>query len=88
MADDLMSLIRQGKLEIGATLSHRGRSTRSNDATATVTAGGLRMNGRVFSSPSGAAKANTGRRVNGWTYWHLPDGKPLDSLRADGPHST
>jgi len=34
-------------------------------------------------TPSGAAKAHTGKPVDGWLYWRLPDGKPLSSLRPD-----
>ncbi len=89
MAEDLISLISSGKLRVGTTLLHRGRpgrSThpgRSTDATATVVEEGLRMRGRIFSTPSGAAKAITGKPVDGWIFWHLPDGAPLDSLRSD-----
>ena len=77
-----MSLIRSGKLRLGVTVLHRGRSGRGTDATATVVEQGLRMRGRIFSTPSGAARAITGKPVDGWIFWRLPDGGPLDSLRS------
>ena len=83
MAEDLISLIRSGKLRVGTILLHRGRSGGYTDATATVVEGGLRMGGRIFSTPSGAARAITGKPVDGWIFWRMPDGDPLDSLRSD-----
>lgn len=60
MADDLASLIQSGRLPKGTTLFHKGR--RGNlDVTATVTEEGILTRGRVYSSPSGAAKAYTGK---------------------------
>ncbi|MFF0674205.1 DUF4357 domain-containing protein [Streptomyces tendae] len=36
-----------------------------------------------FPSPSKAAEAITGNVINGWTLWHLPDGRTLDDLRRE-----
>ena len=83
MADDLISLIRSGKLKVGTTVLHRGRPRSGNDATATVVEDGLRMSGRTFATPSAAAKAVTGKPVDGWIFWRLPSGEPLDVLRSD-----
>jgi Restriction Enzyme Adenine Methylase Associated len=83
MADDLVSLISSGRLPVGVKLSHRGRPAELQDITATVTELGLRAKGHVYSTPSGAAKAYTGKPVDGWIYWRLPNGEPLDSLRSD-----
>jgi len=81
MADDLKSLIQSGRLPVGLKLVHRPRG--QAEVTATVTEQGLKVKGRPYSTPSGAAKAYTGKPVDGWLYWRLPDGKPLDSLRPD-----
>jgi hypothetical protein len=39
------------------------------------------MGGRNFATPSAAAKEVTGKPVDGWLFWKLPDGRSLDSLR-------
>ena len=83
MADDLASLIRSGRLPVGLKLVHRSRGGRWAEATATVSKLGLLVNGLMYSTPSGAARVYTGKPVDGWLYWRLPDGKPLDSLRSD-----
>ena len=83
MADDLISLIRSGRVPVGLKLVHPNRPHRSEDVTVIVTELGLRVRGRVFATPSGAAKVYTGKPVDGWTYWRLPDGRRLDSLRSD-----
>jgi len=87
MAEDLISLIRSGRLRVGTILLHRGRSGRSTSATATVVERGLQMRGQTFSTPSGAARAITGKPVDGWIFWRLPDGARLDSLRSDRDRS-
>jgi Restriction Enzyme Adenine Methylase Associated len=83
MPEALITLIRSGKLQVGTTQLHRGRSSSGKDATATVVEEGLRMRGRTFTTPSAAAKAITGKPVDGWIFWRLLDGDPLDSLRSD-----
>lgn len=34
---------------------------------------GYRVGRSVFTSPSAAAKAITGRETNGWVFWHLEE---------------
>jgi hypothetical protein len=50
--------------------------------TARVVEDGIRLGGHTYSSPSAAAKAITGRPVDGWIFWKLPSGKPLTTLRT------
>lgn len=83
MSEDLVTLIRSGKMQAGTTLLHGGRSSSGKDATATVVEEGLRMRGRTFTTPSAAAKAITGKPADGWMFWRLLDGDPIDSLRSD-----
>jgi hypothetical protein len=81
-SDELLALICHGKLAVGATLLHRGRGDQPKDATATVVSEGLRMKGKVYATPSAAARAVTHKPVDGWLFWKLPDGQPLASLRT------
>jgi hypothetical protein len=37
--------------------------------------GRIRFNGRLYDSPSAAARAAAGRRKNGWAFWHYRDRK-------------
>jgi hypothetical protein len=80
--DELLALIRQGKLAVSTTLLHRGRGDHSKDATATVVPEGLRMKGKVYPTPSAAARTVTHKPVDGWLFWRLPNGEPLGSLRT------
>lgn len=80
MTEDLMSLITSGKLPTGTILRHSGRRY---SGRATVAEDGIRLWGRTYSTPSGAARAITQREVDGWLFWKLPSGEPLSSLRAN-----
>lgn len=42
----------------------------------------LSIDGRVFDTPSGAAKHVRGVATNGWSFWRLPDGRRLRDVRA------
>jgi Restriction Enzyme Adenine Methylase Associated len=75
----LLSLLDEGKLRTGTMLRHQGR--RHKAITATVLYAGIEVRGQVFKSPSGAARSITGKPVDGWNFWKLPDGRPLASLR-------
>ncbi len=44
--------------------------------------GRIRLDGRVFGSPSGAGHHVRKRATNGWYFWGLPDGRRLRDLRA------
>ncbi len=78
-----MSLIMSGKLPSGTELHHQGRRYVARTVTATVAKDGIRFGGQTYLSPSGAARAITGRPVNGWVFWKLPSGKPLGTLRTN-----
>ena len=81
MAEDLLSLIMSGKLPSGTTLHHQGRQY---SGRATVTENGLRVGGRIYETPTGAAKAITNNReVDGWIFWKLPSGARLGTLRTE-----
>jgi hypothetical protein len=82
MAENLLSLIASGKLSSGTQLHHEARKRAELTVTATVTNNGILFRGRTFTSPSGAARAVTGRPVDGWLFWRLPSGEQLGTLRA------
>jgi Restriction Enzyme Adenine Methylase Associated len=81
MAEDLLTLISAGQLPEGTVLHHRGRDQARN-VKATVVSGGIRFEGAVYPTPSGAAKVVTGAPVDGWAFWKLPNGERLDTLRS------
>jgi hypothetical protein len=82
MPDHLLELIRTGRLRAGTKLHHRSRRHAERNVEATVVSGGIKLRGRVFDSPSGAARFITGAPVDGWTFWRLPDGSYLNELRT------
>jgi hypothetical protein len=55
MVHDLGSLIKDGKLKIGATLFHLSQAHGVRDATATVIADGLLMNRQTYLTPTPSA---------------------------------
>jgi len=77
--DELRDLILHGRLKIGTALTHPGRAY--PDAHAIVVEGGIKVRNSVYTTPSAAARAITGRPVDGWGFWRLPNGERLDSLR-------
>ena len=83
MAENLLSLIASGRLPSGTKLYHQGRLRPERTVTATVTKNGIDFGGRTYISPSAAARTITDRPVDGWLFWKLPSGKPLDTLRAE-----
>jgi hypothetical protein len=80
--DDLADLIAAGALTVGTTLHHHGRSAARRHVTATVVDAGLRYGDRIYRTPSAAARAITGRPVDGWHFWKLPTGERLQDLRT------
>ena len=42
--------------------------------------GTIRYGARVFDTPTAAASSAVGRRVNGWSFWHIRDKKTRDWL--------
>jgi hypothetical protein len=79
--ETLEALVREGKLQVGTELHHSGRLYPDRSITATVVKDGIRLRGQVFPTPSAAAQEVTGNSVNGWLFWHLPDGTNLGALR-------
>ena len=78
----LIELIALGRLKRGTVLYHKARVRHpERNVTATVTDGGLMVGGRVFSTPSAAARFITKKPVDGWMFWRLPSGEALGSLR-------
>lgn len=81
----LADLMQAGLLEAGAVLSfHQRRANRSGRAVVTPD-GQLVVDGYAtpYPSPSKAAEAVTGNVINGWTLWHVEDGRTLDVLRRE-----
>lgn len=77
----LHHLIDAGLISPGTVLS--GTAAGSIDARAVVTDNGhLKVDGRVYETPSGAAAA-AGKNTNGWYFWALPDGRRLRDLRVE-----
>ncbi|WP_373873362.1 restriction system modified-DNA reader domain-containing protein [Actinoplanes derwentensis] len=78
---ELDALVRAGLLDVGEELiwERRGASHRA----VVVSGGALQLaDGRIFESPSGAARALAGYEVNGWRNWaRARDGVRLASLR-------
>jgi site-specific DNA-methyltransferase (adenine-specific) len=86
MADDLLTLIRTGKLPSGITLRHSFRRVAKGDVTSTVVDDGIRVRGRTYKTPSAAARAITQTPVDGWLFWKLPTGESLGTLRTEVRH--
>ncbi|MGW7468634.1 restriction system modified-DNA reader domain-containing protein [Streptomyces xantholiticus] len=81
----LAGIMKAGLLEPGTVLTfHQPRVNRKGRAVVTAD-GQLIVNGHSspFPSPSKAAGAVTGNFINGWTLWHLPDGRTLDEVRDE-----
>lgn len=68
---------------MGTKLSHPSRLHKDREVTASVNRQGIAVRGRTYATPSAAAKAVTGKPVDGWHFWKLPDGQPLDKLRTE-----
>ena len=76
----LKDVVVAGLLEPGTVL--RARPGSWGDAQCTVLpSGDLQLDGKTFSSPSGAAQRIRKGSTNGWLFWELPDGRQLTDLR-------
>ena len=82
MTENLLGLITSGKLPSGTALHHKDRRRGAPTVTATVAENGIRFGGRIYTTPSAAARAITHRPVDGWIFWKLPSGEPLSTLRT------
>lgn len=76
---ELADLINAGLVEPGATLYPRRKSDTGRTATV-LPDGALDVEGKRFSTPSGAARHMTGKSANGWWYF-LVDPASRRSLR-------
>ena len=78
----LLPLIQAGLLQPSSTVTWRRRGGRV--ITATVQADGslTTSDGKTHRTPSGAARHFTGKPIDGWHAWALPDGRRLSDLRA------
>lgn len=73
-------LVAAGLLEPGTVLRPKGGS----DVVARVTENALiEVGGKIFETPSAAARHVRGSGTNGWWYWHLEDGRRLKDVRAE-----
>ncbi len=81
--EELVGLIASGRLAVGVTLFHQARRHPDRNVTATVVKECLRVRSKVYGMPSAAARAITGKPVDGWAFWRLPNGQRLDSLCPD-----
>jgi Restriction Enzyme Adenine Methylase Associated len=79
----LTDLIAAGRLPVGTEVYHQARRHADRAVVGRVQAGGIEVNGTVYASPSGAARAVSGTTAeNGWTWWRVRStGKVLAELR-------
>ncbi|WP_344145792.1 GmrSD restriction endonuclease domain-containing protein [Nocardioides koreensis] len=78
----LKDLVVAGILIPGTLL--RARAGAWGHAECTVMANGdLQLDGKTYSSPSGAGRQIRKGATNGWVFWELPDGRRLKDLRAE-----
>jgi Protein of unknown function DUF262/Protein of unknown function (DUF1524)/Restriction Enzyme Adenine Methylase Associated len=81
---DLSDLLSAGLLHAGAILTPRSKRHAASFATL-LSDGRLDFNGAVFSSPSEAAKAISGKTINGWWFFlaNLSPRRSLKEVRLD-----
>lgn len=84
MAQTLAALIADGTLPVGTELYHPARRHADRAVTARVAANGIEVAGRIYTSPSGAARAITGTVAeNGWAWWRVKaTNRPIGELRT------
>ncbi len=78
-----MPLIDAGIVAAGDLLRHeQPRRRMVHEATITARGWLKLVDGQTFPTPSRALAEQTGTTINGWSYVHVPSGKPLLELRA------
>ncbi|MER6279677.1 DUF4357 domain-containing protein [Streptomyces sp900105245] len=79
----LADLMQADLLHPGNELTFYQRRANRRGRAVVTAEGQLIVDGHAspFPSPSKAAEAVTGNVINGWTLWHLPDGRTLADLR-------
>jgi hypothetical protein len=75
-------LVTRGLIDPGTVLHGRTRMYESLEITV-LEDGRVDCRGTVYPSPSAAAWHETGAGRNAWYFWVLPDGRDLNSLRAE-----
>jgi hypothetical protein len=78
----LKHLVAAGLLAPGTRLVARQGAWGGNEAEV-LPSGELRVDGRVFSTPSAAGHHLRGGATNGWWFWSLSDGRRLKDIRAE-----
>jgi alkylated DNA nucleotide flippase Atl1 len=79
---EIKHLVAAGLLEPGEKLIPRSEPLRSREATIRDD-GLIEIDGKTFSSPSGAGGyVRGGKSTNGWYFWQLADGRSLKDVRA------
>ncbi|MET9372263.1 DUF4357 domain-containing protein [Streptomyces griseoflavus] len=81
----LADLMQADLLPAGTELNFYQRRANRRGRAVVTPEGQLIVDGHAspFPSPSKAAEAITGNVINGWTLWHLRDGRTLDDLRRE-----
>lgn len=77
----LKQLIDAGLLTVGDVVhaTHRDHL----GITATVVRDGIDVDGKIYTSPSGAGRHFRNTATNGWYFWALDDGRRLADLRSE-----
>jgi hypothetical protein len=80
----LQDLIAGGALPVGSEVYHESRLHATRAVSARIRQGGIEIGGKVFGSPSGAARAVSGTKAeNGWVFWRVRStSKTLSELRT------
>ncbi|HEV2174117.1 MAG TPA: hypothetical protein VGR71_11140 [Nitrospira sp.] len=78
----LLDLISSGTLPIGTKLFHPARIHPDRHVSAVVVKGGIRFGNQIYSTPTAAAVAVTGKPTDGWFFWKTSsNGRYLDAVR-------
>ena len=79
----LLQLIASGRIAVGTRLYHPTRRRAEFASEGEIVANGLKVDARVYRTPSAAAAAITGSATNGWLFWRVrPSDKPIATLRS------
>lgn len=79
----LTPLLEAGVVTAGDLVRHEQPRRRMVHEATITSRGWLELaDGRSFATPSGALAEQTGTTINGWSYVHVPSGRPLWKLRA------
>ncbi|WP_346006808.1 DUF4268 domain-containing protein [Janibacter terrae] len=79
---ELKHLVEGGLLEVGDTLAATHRDFVGREAVIGEDCL-IHLNGKVFDTPSGAARHLRQRATNGWYFWSVADGRRLRDVRQE-----